>query len=42
MSEERGCGFGFNNDIIWIIIAIVLICCFCPGIFGGCGGGYKC
>jgi hypothetical protein len=41
MSENRGFFGGFGNDWIWIIVLIVIICCFCPGLFGG-GYGYGC
>ncbi|HOV25239.1 MAG TPA: hypothetical protein PK566_02605 [Pseudobacteroides sp.] len=40
MENERGCGgfFGFGSDFFWIIIILILVICFCPGIFGGFGG----
>jgi uncharacterized SAM-binding protein YcdF (DUF218 family) len=41
MTEERGgfgCGFG-KDWIWWIIIIVIILCLFCPGIFGG--HGYR-
>lgn len=36
MEEARGFGCGGYNWT-WIIIAIIIICLLCPGLFGGFG-----
>ncbi len=37
MPENRGgCGFGLNDDCIWIIILILLIFCCCGNGNRGC------
>ncbi len=35
-------GFFGGDSFIWIIIIIVILLCFCPGIFDGRGGCGKC
>jgi|GEM_PF-2922164 hypothetical protein len=37
MDEDRFAKI-FDNQWIWIVVILIVLCCFCSGGFGGCRG----